>query len=604
MDRHDQRIVLEAFSRDFNRELHNLRERPDILWQQLYNHLQWADGEEGEGPVSTVIAPEFKRRIAPGASPWLHLLNQTLESEALLRTLKGHTDRVWSCCYSPDGKLIVSASGDCTLKLWEVETGKEIRTLRGHTNKIISCAFSPDRKLIVSASDDCTLKFWETDTGKEIRTIKGYTNPFYSCSFSPDGKLIVSASADRTLKLWEADTSKWIRTFKGHTNQITSCNFSPDGKLIVSASADRTLKLWDADTGKEIRTLKGHTDYVMFCGFSPDGKLIASASADHTLKLWDVDTGKEIRFCKGHTDWVRSCGFSPDGKLILSASADRTLKLWEVDTGKEIRTLEGHIDWVLSCGFSPDGKLIVSAGWDRTLILWEMAGGGYVGLFPVLGEAYSIVFSPRGTMVACGDSGGNLYILRFASFPLTQPVTVLSDSDSVSIVSPNILSRKTVFLSEAASASHVVDKSEVRYFWHILALTFLPPSLFLAGYALTLISIWLWLVTVPLHLACVYFSVVLVRQCANVWHQWGYFWRLIIRATLPISLFLAGYFLTQLSPWLWLAALPLFTIGVYILWLIISARHFPCPYCHYTNYVFRIRGKERCKNCKEKFYIL
>jgi hypothetical protein len=97
----EMREVLEAFSRALSQEAHNLRERPDILWQQMFNRLQWADCEDKNGPVTKVLEPQFKKRSQPGSPLWLHLLNHPMEStESLIRTLKGHTGRISSCSFS------------------------------------------------------------------------------------------------------------------------------------------------------------------------------------------------------------------------------------------------------------------------------------------------------------------------------------------------------------------------------------------------------------------------------------------------------------------------------------------------------------------------
>ena len=111
MDRADQRKVLEAFSKDFVREMHNLQERPDIIWQQMYNRLQWTDGPAKDGPVAKVIAPEFDKRTAPKARPWFHLNSRLRESGALIRTLTGHTNYVNSCAFSPDGRRMLILPG-------------------------------------------------------------------------------------------------------------------------------------------------------------------------------------------------------------------------------------------------------------------------------------------------------------------------------------------------------------------------------------------------------------------------------------------------------------------------------------------------------------
>ncbi|MEH2424067.1 MAG: hypothetical protein V7K48_25120, partial [Nostoc sp.] len=125
-------------------------------------------------------------------------------------------------------------------------------TLGGHANFVYGISFSPDGKLLASASADNTVKLWDTSTGKEIKTLTGHTDFVYGVSFSPDGKMLASASADKTVKLWDTSTGKEIKTLTGHTNFVKGVSFSPDGKLLASASADNTVKLWDTSTGKEI----------------------------------------------------------------------------------------------------------------------------------------------------------------------------------------------------------------------------------------------------------------------------------------------------------------------------------------------------------------
>ena len=76
---------------------------------------------------------------------------------------------------SGDGRLAVSASSDKTLKVWEVESGRELRTLEGHTDWVYGVALSGDGRRAVSASWDKTLKVWEVESGRELRTLEGHT---------------------------------------------------------------------------------------------------------------------------------------------------------------------------------------------------------------------------------------------------------------------------------------------------------------------------------------------------------------------------------------------------------------------------------------------
>ncbi len=120
---------------------------------------------------------------------------------------------------------------------------------------VISVSFSPDGKTLVSGSRDKTIKLWNVETGKEIRTLKGHDSYVYSVNFSPDGKTLVSGSWDKTIKLWNVETGKEIRTLKGHDSYVYSVNFSPDGKTLVSGSWDNTIKLWKVETDSNLLNL-------------------------------------------------------------------------------------------------------------------------------------------------------------------------------------------------------------------------------------------------------------------------------------------------------------------------------------------------------------
>jgi len=85
----------------------------------------------------------------------------------------GHSNCVNSVAITPDGKYIVSGSGDSTIKLWDIKSGEEIRTFEGHSQYVNSVAITPDGKHIVSGSDDETIKLWDINSGEEIRTFEG-----------------------------------------------------------------------------------------------------------------------------------------------------------------------------------------------------------------------------------------------------------------------------------------------------------------------------------------------------------------------------------------------------------------------------------------------
>ncbi len=333
-----------------------------------------------------------------------------------IRILSGHTDGVTSIVFSPDGTVLASSSGDTTIKLWDVASGREMRTLSGHTDHVWSVAFSPDGKLLASGSGDNTIKLWDVASGREMRTLSGHAYWVTSVAFSPDGKLLASGSRDQTIKLWDVASGRELHTLTGHTDVVRSVAFSPDGKVLASGSGDKTLKLWDVASGREMRTLSGHTDVVVSVAFSPDGKLLASGTGYNTIKLWDVASGREMRTLSGHTNWVTSVAFSPDGKLLASGSDDDTIKLWDVASGREMRTLSGHAYWVTSVTFSPDGKLLASGGRDQTIKLWDVISGREIlTLSGHTAIVSSVAFSPDGKLLVSGSFDNTIKLWDVAS---------------------------------------------------------------------------------------------------------------------------------------------------------------------------------------------
>jgi WD40 repeat protein len=303
----------------------------------------------------------------------------------------GHIMTVSACCFSHDGKLILSASFDKTLKLWCARTGGLWATLVGPTESVMDCCFSPCGTQIISASMDGTLAMWNIEDGgadhgvtlrREPSYLEGHSDGVSSCCFSADGK-ILSGSYDMTLKVWakvhdNVDDSPWhdIITLCGHTGFVNSGCFSPDSLTILSASDDATLKLWDAKTGKILTTLvcgNRVISTVTCCQFSPCGDSVLSASSDKTLRLWDVASHQCLQLFEGHADCIQCCCFSPSGALILSGAHDGMLHVWNVKTGEVVHTKAAHVenDLIWSCCFSPEGECLLAGSTDSSLRLWQ-----------------------------------------------------------------------------------------------------------------------------------------------------------------------------------------------------------------------------------------
>lgn len=332
----------------------------------------------------------------------------------------GHSGIITQVVLSPDGRLVLSASHDRTLKLWEVVTGRLIRTFEGHTGCVDAICFSPGGNYIFSGGEDETIILWETSTGNVLKKFKGNNNKVTSLSVSSDGSLLVS-SAGSEIKIWNANSAELISTLEGKLSTVSKVVFSPDGKHIVSSSSrdlviwntysgniekkfeensygyyspvfspdgkyiltgssDRIIRLWDIASGNIIRTFEGHESRITTVAFSPDGKFVLSGSDDNTVVLWDITNSNVVNTFISHSDGVRSVCFTPDGKYSLSSTGTEIM-LSESESGRFIRSFEGHTRAISSIIYTPDGKYILTGCFDNTLKIWEVSSGRLVNAF-------------------------------------------------------------------------------------------------------------------------------------------------------------------------------------------------------------------------------
>ena len=319
------------------------------------------------------------------------LLPTGVATAQLKATLEGHTDNVWSVAFSPNGKMLASASWDQTVRIWNVNTGRLLHTLTEHTNEVLSVAFSPDGNTLASADWDGTMHLWNPRNGTLKRTLTGHAGGVTSVAFSPDGRTLASGSADRTVRLWNPNNGKLKRTLIGHTNTVDAVAFSPDGDILASGSRDTTVRLWNPNNGKLKRTLTGHTDEVQRIAFSSDGDILASGSRDTTIRLWNPHTGRVKQILTGYTDGINPVAFSPDGETLLIGG--RGISVWSTQTDQYKKPLAGDIGNPFSVVFSPDGEMVATGSGDHKVHLFDLTR--YVPDIPFADIAFDITNIPE-----------------------------------------------------------------------------------------------------------------------------------------------------------------------------------------------------------------
>jgi WD40 repeat protein len=294
------------------------------------------------------------------------------------RRLKSPTSSNTYIAYSPDGKILVSASssfGSGTLVLWDIRTG---RKLHEYSGSLFRPVFSRDGAMLAFTTGDASVVLWDAQAWEEIRTIENDSDEMmWSVAFSPDGKTLLTGDAGYRVKLWDVETGEKLKEF-GDGNDIasTSLSFSPDGKRFVSGGQFISTKLWDVDSGEEMGTAEQFSFNSVT--FSPDGQWIAGGNTGAQVVIWDgatLDTVSE--FDMGNDDQVYAVAFSPDGAWLAASGhesdpkGEATIRLWNTDTGDEGPAIN-YEDEVNSIAFSPDCSALATGDSSGNIVLWRI----------------------------------------------------------------------------------------------------------------------------------------------------------------------------------------------------------------------------------------
>jgi len=336
----------------------------------------------------------YRPKVLPPISTLLRDYECFVLPNALAHQYVGHAANV-KCIsfFGADGQYLVSGSSDQTVRVWQ--TGRPdagYLLLKGHSARIWDIATSPTGSVIASASGDSTVKIWNVDgdlpllsreTSNRVEceaasTLSGHKGDVYCLAYHAESPLVTSGGYDKTVKLWDTEKGMLVRSFNGHEASVTCATYTAQGNLIISGSKDSSVRFWDMVSGVMVNSLSCVGD-VTSVDISSNGLFMLTASKGNSNRLWDLrkivggDSAKAVRLYKGHqntaTNFIRA-SFGPAASLVMSGSEDGYAYVWDRESGAQVQRLGGYHGIVYSAVWSSRQSTLATSSHDGIVRTW------------------------------------------------------------------------------------------------------------------------------------------------------------------------------------------------------------------------------------------
>ena len=403
---------------------------------------------------------------------WRYVWEQSRSHE--LRQLRGHTARVRTVFFSPDGQTLATRSLDNMLKVWDIASGRERFSI---TRVIALAGFDPPGSNLLVAWTDGSVSLLDSSDGEKLETYtfsepvglflaKGqfvltqasdggavlrrlwtgeellrlellpgfwprrdrwdqfFANPWIAVSC--DGKKLAILDAGNTqdgteksriIDVWDIPARRLTDRIQFEESSVTALEFFQDGAALVAGGPSGSLWFWDANTFELKERVSIHEGTVQEFAFSSDGTLLASGSADQTIAIVDLRTQKTVSAFAGGGGLVADLAFSPDGRTLASGHLDGTVKLWNAAYRKSPDVVEAPIRRGTRLVFSADSKQLVVGCADLTCKVYD--AGSLSLLTSINGVSLALGLSVRSNLIAAGP--GQMLLWTFekrASIPV------------------------------------------------------------------------------------------------------------------------------------------------------------------------------------------
>jgi hypothetical protein len=401
-------------------ESHILSSDPRSLYIQMRNRL-WQNNNSQLDQLleSSCLRPNF---------PWLRAASRLPLETSLVRTFSGHTETTNAAVFVDHDHRIISGSWDGTVRIWEVQTGRQLRSW-DTGSAVDSLVVAPDGSIVVTRDQDDRIQVWNGNTGKqkyrlsEKGEILGITVDGHGLLFSRKKKIF----------LWDLAMQKPVRLWNSPCKTISSFLATPDGQYLLAANYEGAVIAWKNDWQPDmpvpdkpvpaelpsLRVLKPARktggpdifDSSTVLAVSEDSRILAAVEMNGFVWLYDLEQDQVLSEWRADTRGYRAVGISSRSNWLVTGGVGSTVQLWNLKNPQRYVGLNGHTGHVMQLTMASDGQHVVSAGGEGNVCLWELNSDRFSGsVAGHEGEVVAVACSVDGVFGLSGGEDGCLHI--------------------------------------------------------------------------------------------------------------------------------------------------------------------------------------------------